>query len=103
MLLTTIETLPNQKFQVLGLVRGSTVQCKNFGHDLMAGLKNLVGGEMSEYTELMDETRRIATERMIQEAERLAADAIIGVRYSSSEITQGAAEILAYGTAVQFL
>lgn len=103
MLLTTIETLPNQKFQVLGLVRGSTVQCKNFGHDFMAGLKNLVGGEMSEYTELMDETRRIATERMIQEAERLAADAIIGVRYSSSEITQGAAEILAYGTAVQFL
>lgn len=103
MLLTTIETLPNQKFTVLGLVRGSTVQCKNFGRDFMAGLKNFVGGEMSEYTELMDDTRRIATDRMIDEAERLSADAIIGVRYSSSEITQGAAEILAYGTAVKFL
>lgn len=103
MLLTTIETLPEQKFTILGLVRGSTVQCKNFGHDFMAGLKNLVGGEMSEYTELMDETRRIATDRMIQEAEQLSADAILGVRYSSSEITPGAAEILAYGTAVKFL
>lgn len=103
MLLTTIENLPNQKFTVLGIVRGSTVQCKNFGHDFMAGLKNLVGGEMSEYTELMDETRRIATDRMIQDAERLGADAVIGMRYSSSEITQGAAEILAYGTAVKFL
>lgn len=103
MLLTTIETLPEQKFTVLGLVRGSTVQCKNFGHDFMAGLKNLVGGEMNEYTELMDETRSIATDRMIQEAERLSADAIIGVRYSSAEITAGAAEILAYGTAIKFL
>lgn len=103
MLLTTIETLPEQKFTVLDLVRGSTVQCKNFGHDFIAGLKNLVGGEMSEYTELMDEARRIATDRMIQEAEHLSADAIIGLRYSSSEITQGAAEILAYGTAVKFL
>lgn len=103
MLLTTVETLPNQKFTILGLVRGSTVQCKNFGHDFMAGLKNLVGGEMSEYTELMDETRRIATDRMVQDAERLGADAVIGMRYSSSEITQGAAEILAYGTAVKFL
>ncbi|MBS5151384.1 MAG: YbjQ family protein [Butyricicoccus pullicaecorum] len=103
MLLTTIETLPEQKFTVLGMVRGSTVQCKNFGRDFMAGLKNLVGGEMYEYTELMDETRRIATDRMIQDAERLGADAVIGMRYSSSEITQGAAEILAYGTAVKFL
>ena len=103
MLLTTIETLPNQKFTVLGMVRGSTVQCKNFGRDFMAGLKNLVGGEMYEYTELMDETSRIATDRMIQDAERLGADAVIGMRYSSAEITQGAAEILAYGTAVKFL
>lgn len=103
MLLTTIETLPDQKFTVLGLVRGSTVQCKNFGRDFMAGLKNFVGGEMSEYTELMEESRTIATNRMIQEAEQLAADAIIGMRYSSSEITAGAAEIMAYGTAVKFL
>ena len=103
MLLTTIETLPEQKFTVLGLVRGNTVQCKNFGRDFMAGLKNLVGGEMSEYTQLMDDARNIATERMVREAERLSADAIIGVRYSSSEITTGAAEIMAYGTAVKFL
>ncbi len=103
MLLTTIETLPEQKFTVLGLVRGNTVQCKNFGRDFMAGLKNLVGGEMSEYTQLMDDARNIATERMVREAERLSADAIIGVRYSSSEITAGAAEIMAYGTAVKFL
>ena len=103
MLLTTIETLPQQKFTILGIARGSTVQCKNFGRDFMAGLKNLVGGEMYEYTELMDETRRIATDRMIQDAERLGADAVIGMRYSSAEITQGAAEILAYGTAVKFL
>lgn len=103
MLLTTIETLPDQKFTVLGLVRGNTVQCKNFGHDFMAGIKNLVGGEMSEYTDLMEESRTIATERMIREAECLSADAIIGVRYSSSEITAGAAEIMVYGTAVQFL
>ena len=103
MLLTTIETLPEQKFTVLGLERGNTVQCKNFGRDFMAGLKNLVGGEMSEYTQLMDDARNIATERMVREAERLSADAIIGVRYSSSEITAGAAEIMAYGTAVKFL
>ncbi len=103
MLLTTIETLPDQKFTALGLVRGSTVQCKNLGHDFMAGLKNLVGGEMSDYTELMEESRNIATERMVREAERLSADAIIGVRYSSSAIAAGAAEIMAYGTAVKFL
>ena len=102
MLLTTIETLPEQKFTILGIARGSTVQCKT-GRDFMAGLKNLVGGEMYEYTELMDETRRIATDRMIQDAERLGADAVIGMRYSSAEITQGAAKILAYGTAVKFL
>ncbi len=103
MLLTTIDTLSEQKFTVLGLVRGNTVQCKNFGHDFMAGFKNLIGGEMSEYTELMEESRTIATERMVCQAERLSADAIIGVRYSSSEIAAGAAEIMAYGTAVKFL
>lgn len=103
MLLTTIETLPEQKFTVLGMVRGSTVQCKNFGRDFMASLKNLVGGEMNEYTELMEEARKIATDRMIQQAQQLSADAIIGMRYNSSEIAQGAAEILAYGTAVKFL
>lgn len=102
MLLTTIEQLPDIPYVVLGLVRGSTVQCKNFGHDFMAGLKNFVGGEMDEYTALMNEARDIATARMTAQAEELGADAIVGVRYLSSEITAGAAEVLAYGTAVKF-
>lgn len=101
MLMMTIETIPNQSYTVLGIVRGSTVQCKNFGKDFMASLKNLVGGEMYDYTELMNEAREVATSRMVQDAERIGADAIIGVRYGSSEITQGAAEVMAYGTAVK--
>lgn len=102
MLIVTIETLPEQPITVLGMVRGSTVQCKNFGKDFMAGLRNLVGGEMQAYTELMEEARTVATQRMVDQAERLGADAIIGARYSSSEIAQGAAEVMAYGTAVKF-
>jgi len=102
MLTVTIEHLPDQPFTVLGMVRGSTVQCKNFGRDFMSGLKNLVGGEMEGYTELMNEARDIATQRMEEQAARLGADAIIGVRYNSSEIAQGAAEVMAYGTAIKF-
>lgn len=101
MQLMTIDAVPNATFSVLGLVRGSTVQCKNFGHDFMNGLKNLVGGEMDSYTELMNESREIATQRMIDEAERMGADAIVGIRYSSSEIAAGAAEVMAYGTAIK--
>lgn len=103
MLLTTTETIPNRTYEILGLVRGSTVQCKNFGHDLFAGLQNLVGGEMDSYTDLMNESREIATRRMSAEAQDLGADAIVGVRYISSEIAQGAAEVMAYGTAVRFV
>lgn len=102
MLMTTTETIPNQAYEILGIVRGSTVQCKNFGRDFLSGLQNLVGGEMDSYTELMNEARDIATERLIQDAGRLTADAVVCVRYSSSEITQGAAEVMAYGTAVKF-
>ena len=102
MLIVTIEALPGQPFELLGLVRGSTVQCKNLGRDFMAGLRNLVGGEMEEYTGLMNEAREIATQRMVEQAEALHADAIIGVRYGSSEIAQGAAEVMVYGTAVKF-
>ncbi|MDO4271225.1 MAG: YbjQ family protein [Eubacteriales bacterium] len=102
MLLTTTEALPGASYTILGLVRGSTVQCKNFGRDFMAGLKNLVGGEMESYTELMNESRDIATQRMTEQAERLGADAIVCVRYLSSEIAPGAAEVMAYGTAVKF-
>lgn len=101
MLMMTIETIPNQSYTVLGIARGSTVQCKNLGRDILAGFKNLVGGEMYDYTQLMNEAREVATNRMVEDAERLGADAIIGVRYGSSEITQGAAEVMAYGTAVK--
>jgi uncharacterized protein YbjQ (UPF0145 family) len=103
MLLTTTENIPNTSYTILGIARGSTVQCKNLGHDFMNSLRNLVGGEMDSYTALMNEARDIATDRMIRAAENMGADAIVGVRYSSSEITAGAAEIMAYGTAVRFV
>lgn len=102
MLLCTIETLPGTKYSVLGLVRGSTIQCKNIGHDFLSGLQNLVGGEMDSYTQMINEARDIATGRMVREAEALSADAIIGLRYTTSSVAQGAAEVLAYGTAVRF-
>ena len=84
------------------MVKGTIVQSKNFGKDFMAGMKTLVGGEISSYTEMLVEARQIATKRMVDEAEQLGADAIVGVRYASSSVMQGAAEVLAYGTAVKF-
>lgn len=103
MKLVSIETIPGQKFEVIGVVKGTIVQSKNFGKDFMAGMKTLVGGEISSYTEMLVEARQIATKRMVDEAEQLGADAIVGVRYASSSVMQGAAEVLAYGTAVKFL
>lgn len=101
MILTTTETIPGKEWELLALVKGSTVHSKNIGKDLMAGLKTLVGGELLSYTEMMDEARAIATKRMVDEAATLGADAIIGIRYTSSAIMQGASEIMAYGTAVK--
>ncbi len=103
MKLLNIETIPGQNYEVVGLVKGTIVQSKNFGKDFMAGMKTLVGGEIKGYTDMLIEARQIATKRMIDEAEQLGADAIIGIRYSSSSVMQGAAEILAYGTAVKFI
>ncbi len=103
MKLVSIETIPGQDYEVLGLVRGTIVQSKNLGKDFMAGMKTLVGGEIAGYTEMLVEARQIATKRMVDEAEKLGADAIIGVRYASSSVMQGAAEVLAYGTAVKLL
>ena len=103
MLLLNIEYVPGKEIQALGLVKGSMVQSKNFGRDFMAGMKTLVGGELRGYTEMLDEARQIATERMISEAQALGADAVVGVRYASAAIVQGAAEICAYGTAVRIL
>ncbi len=102
MILTTGETIPNQQIvEILGIARGSTVRARNVGRDIFAGLKNLVGGEISEYTQLQAESREQAMQRMEQDAQRLGADAIINVRLQTSVITQGASEILAYGTAVK--
>lgn len=102
MILYTVETIPDKKYELLGLVQGSTVQSKNIGKDFMAGLRNIVGGEMKGYTEMLEDARRQATERMAARAEMLGADAVIGIRYATSTITQGAAEIMVYGTAVRF-
>ena len=101
MKLVTIEKIPGQDYEVLGMVKGTIVQSKNFGSDFMAGLKTLVGGEIVGYTEMLNEARQIATKRMVDEAEKLGADAIVGIRYGSSAVMQGAAEVVAYGTAVK--
>ena len=98
MLLVTTDQIPGRELEALGLVRGCTVQSKNFGRDL----KNLVGGEITSYTEMMNEARAIATKRMVADAEALGADAIVCLRYASSAIMQGAAEVICYGTAVKF-
>ena len=103
MKLVSIETIPGQNFEVIGVVKGTIVQSKNFGKDFMAGMKTLVGGEIKGYTEMLVEARQIATKRMVDEAEQLGADAIVGVRYASSSVMQGAAEVMAYGTAVKFI
>ena len=103
MKLYNIDYIPGSNIEALGLVRGAVVQSKNFGKDFMAGMKTLVGGEIKGYTEMLNETRAIATKRMVDEAETLGADAVINVRYGSSAIMQGAAEIVAYGTAVKIV
>ena len=102
MLLVNIDHIPGREVEVLGMVRGTIVQSKNFGKDFMAGMKTLVGGEITGYTEMLVEARQLATKRMVDEAEALGADAVINVRYGSSSVMQGAAEVIAYGTAVKF-
>lgn len=102
MMLLNIDHVPGRELEALGLVKGSVVQSKNFGKDFMAGMKTLVGGELTGYTEMLQEARQIATKRMVDEAGALGADAVVNVRYASSSIMQGAAEVTAYGTAVKF-
>ena len=102
MLLSNLEIVPGQRIvKHLGLVQGSTVRSKHLGKDIMAGLKNIVGGELKGYTELLQEARQEATERMIKQAQAAGANAVLNIRFSTSSITQGAAELFAYGTAVQ--
>ena len=102
MLLVNIDHIPGREIEALSIVKGTVVQSKNFGKDFMAGMKTLVGGEITGYTEMLIEARQIATKRMVDEAQALGADAIVNVRYGSSSVMQGAAEVSAYGTAVKF-
>lgn len=102
MIITTTENIPNKEITaILGIARGSTVRARNIGRDIFAGLKNIVGGEIEEYTQLQAQSREEAMQRMVEDAKRMGADAIIGFRLESAMIMQGAAEILAYGTAVK--
>lgn len=103
MILTTTENVSGKNYEILGMVKGSTVQTVNAIRDIGAGLKTLVGGELTKYNEMMNSARALASKRMIQEAEELDADAIVSIRYSSASIMQGAAEVMAYGTAVKFI
>ena len=102
MIVTTTESIPgNEIVEILGLSRGSTVRARNVGRDIFAALKNLIGGEINEYTKLQAHSREQALQRMIKDAESLGADAVVNVRITTSMIMQGVAEILAYGTAVK--
>ena len=104
MLLLNIDYIPGpaRELEALGIVKGTVVTSKSFGKDFMASMKNLVGGEITSYTEMLNEARQLATKRMVDEAEALGADAVLNIRYASAEIMQGAAEITAYGTAVRY-
>ena len=103
MIVTTCDVIPGQQVQVLGLVRGNVVSAKHIGRDIMAGFKNIVGGEIQSYTQMISEGRNVAEQRMIAEAERLGADAIICMRFAGSSVMEGTVEMLAYGTAVKFV
>lgn len=102
MLLVNTEKVPGKEIlEVFGMVRGSTIQSKHIGKDFMAGLKTLVGGEISEYTEMLESARQIALGRMVKDAENLGANAIVNIRFATSAVMQGAAELMVYGTAVR--
>jgi uncharacterized protein YbjQ (UPF0145 family) len=102
MLISNTDSIPEKKVvEVLGIVKGNTVRAKWFGKDILAGLRNIVGGELKEYTEMLTESREQAVKRMVDDAESMGADAVINVRFITSQISQGAAELLAYGTAVK--
>jgi uncharacterized protein YbjQ (UPF0145 family) len=102
MIITTATEIPGKEIsEVLGIVKGNTIRAKHLGKDIVAGLRNIVGGELKEYTEMITEAREEAMQRMIRDAESIGADAIVGMRLTTSQVAQGAAEILAYGTAVK--
>ncbi|GFI27593.1 hypothetical protein IMSAGC012_02721 [Lachnospiraceae bacterium] len=103
MILVNTDYITGKELEMLGLVKGSTIQSKNIGRDISQGLKTLVGGELKAYNEMMTEARALATKRMTEEAEAMGADAVVNIRYASAAVMQGAAEVIAYGTAVKFL
>ena len=103
MILVNTDYISGKKFEMLGLVKGSTIQSKHVGKDIAQSFKTLVGGELKSYNEMMNDARALATKRMVEEAESLKADAIVNIRYASSAIMQGAAEVIVYGTAVKFV
>lgn len=101
MILVNTDYISGKELEMLGLVKGSTIQSKNVGKDITQSFKTLVGGELKTYTEMMNEARALATKRMVEEAEKLGADAVVNIRYVSAAVMQGAAEVMAYGTAVK--
>ncbi|NGM17881.1 YbjQ family protein [Xiamenia xianingshaonis] len=103
MLVTTADVIPGTNVQVLGLVRGNIVTSKNVGRDIMAGFKSIVGGEIESYTQMTDEARTIAEQRMEAQAQAIGADAVVAMRFSSETVIDGTTEMLAYGTAVKFV
>ena len=102
MILVNTSFITGRDLEVITLVRGAVVQAKHIGKDILAGFRNIAGGEIIEYTEMMNEAREIATTRMIQDAQKYGADAIINVKFTTAEIWEGTGEVLAYGTAVKF-
>ena len=102
MILVNTDYISGKELEMLGMVKGSTIQSKNIGRDITQSFKTLVGGELGAYTQMMNEARALATKRMVEEAERLGADAVVNIRYASAAVMQGAAEVMAYGTAVKF-
>ena len=103
MLIATTDNIPGKNIEVLGLSRGSVVRSKHIGRDIAAGFKSIAGGEIRGYTELMNESRQIATDRMIEDAKKMKADAVVCVRYETCSIMGGSSEVMAYGTAVKFV
>ena len=103
MIIVNTDYISGKETQMLGLVKGSTIQSKNIGRDITQSLKTIVGGELKSYTKMMNEARDLATSRMVAEAESLGADAVVNIRYSSAAVMQGAAEVMACGTAVKFI
>lgn len=103
MILVNTDYIAGKELEMLGMVQGSTIQSKNVGKDITQGFKTLVGGELKAYTEMMNDARKLATQRMTEEARALGADAVVNIRYVSASVMQGAAEVLAYGTAVKFV